>query len=524
MEMRTLPTVLLLCLAAIVALAIPATAPAAKRSKKPTITRVTPMRLQAGTRVTIRGRYFNARRNRTTVIFRAPSGRSAFVKPSSVSRKKLVLVVPASVTRIVGSKPTRVKLRVLAGKFGPFTSRRLSPVVVPPNTGSGTPVTPTNPGTPNAPGTPSAPNNPGTPPPPPVDCTQGDYDGDLLPGSLEAILKTDPCVKDTDKDGIEDGFEYRSAVDLNNDEYQDPNSSLPYPGSRPYPNPLDPSDGSTDYDGDTLSQATEQALWKFSTTAANRTLSPLTYSDGLQYSVYANHPGQGDRRFPALAAASYSKDAEFVAWLNAHDYRNVFINVHDASKAPGTYGLFDINLNGTESNAERYQLDRDQDGFLSDDERDEDADGLSNAEEDNHRLQPDWWVSCYNQEPIKEQQYYVHYAGTSAFNPDSDGDGVRDGADDQDHDDIPNMMELSRLAASGLNDTEGNRECKLSKPLMESWSEQTPPIYNHQLTYGRVDPFNPCLPDTSSRTCNDVVSFKTPWAPFDESVNWVALN
>ena len=33
--------------------------------------------------------------------------------------------------------------------------------------------------------------------------------------------------------------------------------------------------------------------------------------------------------------------------------------------------------------------------------------------------------------------------------PDTDGDGVRDGADDQDHDDVPNLMELSRNAASG---------------------------------------------------------------------------
>ena len=29
---------------------------------------------------------------------------------------------------------------------------------------------------------------------------------------------------------------------------------------------------------------------------------------------------------------------------------------------------------------------------------------------------------------------------------DTDGDGVRDGADDQDHDDVPNLMELSRMA------------------------------------------------------------------------------
>ena len=32
---------------------------------------------------------------------------------------------------------------------------------------------------------------------------------------------------------------------------------------------------------------------------------------------------------------------------------------------------------------------------------------------------------------------------------DSDGDGVRDGADDQDHDDVPNVMECSRVRAVG---------------------------------------------------------------------------
>ena len=34
------------------------------------------------------------------------------------------------------------------------------------------------------------------------------------------------------------------------------------------------------------------------------------------------------------------------------------------------------------------------------------------------------------------------YAGTDLVDADTDGDGVRDGADDQDHDDIPNIMEL----------------------------------------------------------------------------------
>ena len=38
-------------------------------------------------------------------------------------------------------------------------------------------------------------------------------------------------------------------------------------------------------------------------------------------------------------------------------------------------------------------------------------------------------------------QYYLDYAGTRLDDADTDGDGMRDGADDQDHDDVPNVME-----------------------------------------------------------------------------------
>ena len=48
----------------------------------------------------------------------------------------------------------------------------------------------------------------------------------------------DRCNADSDGDGVEDGYEYQSAVDLNDDEYQQPNTFLPYPGKRPYPNAL----------------------------------------------------------------------------------------------------------------------------------------------------------------------------------------------------------------------------------------------------------------------------------------------
>ena len=54
-----------------------------------------------------------------------------------------------------------------------------------------------------------------------------------------------------------------------------------------------------------------------------------------------------------------------------------------------------------------------------------------------------WWKACYSD----EAPYPIKYAGTEPFDADSDGDGVLDGADDQDFDDVPNIMELSRNMA-----------------------------------------------------------------------------
>jgi hypothetical protein len=89
--------------------------------------------------------------------------------------------------------------------------------------------------------------------------------------------------------------------------------------------------------------------------------------------------------------------------------------------------------------------------------------------------------------------------------PDTDGDGVRDGADDQDHDDIPNLMELSRNMASGRSFDDPKTDKTLGDP--------TP-------AFGRVNPFNPCLPDIHSRTCPRYQPLgATAWAPFDSAAN-----
>jgi hypothetical protein len=524
--MRRLFIICLLALSATaMVVSVPAAPAAGKKASKPSITRVMPMRISVGARLTIIGKNFKAERKANTVIFRAPNGRSAFAKPRRASRKKLVVVVPGAVSRLLGGslsnpKPTRLKLRVLAGKFSAFTTRRLSPVVT--GFGSGDGPGGSGPASPGAGG--SGGGSGGGGPAAPACTSSADHDGDMIPNTLEAEVKTDPCLADTDGDGVGDGYEYKSAIDLNNDEYQEPNQSLPYPGKRPYPNPLDPSDASTDFDGDTLVLGTEQSLWLISSSPATRTIdTPLSYSDGLQHSIYEFRPGQGNRRFPALEAASYTKQADFTNWAASAGYR-LGLQVPDPS-TPGAYvtaDLFDSNLDGTETALEALHYDTDQSGYLSDEERDEDADGLQNFDEDRGRMRPDWWTSCYP----AEGPYYITYTDTDIADADTDGDGVRDGADDQDHDDVPNVMELSRIAASSPthDDREAGQNCVLAEWIEDMFVNVDPPHYLHRDDYGRVNPFNPCLPVTHSRTCSRGGAFTDNWAPFDQSPDWYALN
>jgi hypothetical protein len=379
---------------------------------------------------------------------------------------------------------------------------------------------------------------------------QADDDSDLLDDSLEATLMTDPCSTDSDKDGVEDGYEYRSAIDLNDDEFQQPNEVLPYPGKRPYPNPLFKDDASVDHDGDGLTLADEHALWKYTYAVSKthtRTLSPLSYTDGLQSSVYeycttgSSRPacGAGDenRRVPTLRASTYSKwfgAGGFLQWAQDSGYDRVKLNSvgpwWDHSSRT-EYDLLDVNRDGVVSTAlsddpveeflvpERYMFDYDRDGYLSDDERDEDADGLSNFDELKSRMTPGYWEACYS----NETPYYREFSATSHVDADSDGDGVRDGADDADGDDIPNIMELSRINASGLDDTKGLISGPAATICIPDPSLPPAGEINHPDEYGRVNPFNPCLPYTWARSCSTKIGFEDAWAPFDGSVNWIAI-
>jgi hypothetical protein len=397
-----------LALASAAVLMLPAgagAAPSKKGSKAstPKITRVTPMRVRVGAQLTIRGKNFKPARKKNTVIFRSSDGRTVFVKPRSASRSKLVLRIPAAVARLLNVKnskqrPTRLKLRVLAGKFSKFTSRRLSPVVLGTNSGG------------NGGGGGGGGGGQSVCP----------DDGDTLDRGDEARYKTDPCLADTDGDGVEDGFEQQSALRLNRWNDTD---TIPYPGKRPFPNALDPMDAGTDYDGDGLTLADEFKLWRY-----GGKKQPLDYNDGDQRTVNQNAPVS-----PPLAA---------------------------------------------------WAIDINSDGKLSDDERDADGDGLTNWDESHGRMRPEWWVAAYNKEPKESKYPTVDYPGTGLDDPDSDGDGLRDGADDQDRDGLSNAFEVRRPG-----------------DWMETYvsTEHNPAPGVTPNPWARVNPFNPCKPLWSAR-------------------------
>jgi hypothetical protein len=468
-----------------------APAQAKKKAKAPVITKVSPMSVGVGQTLTIRGRSFLRGRNKTTVVFKRDGARAVFVKADLSTAKMLKLTVPASLqkyfrTRDGQAVPTRFRLRALTTRLGKkFTAAKRSPFI-------GPAPQPADAGA-DCDGD-KVPNSADT-----------DDDNDLLADTLETQIHTDPCKLDTDGDGIEDGYEYKSAMDLNDDDYQQPNTDLFYPAKTPYPNPLYNGDAGRDFDGDSLTLSEEQELWKYTyevTHTDARTLTPLSYSDGEQFSrMVRNAAG---RRQPILTPGNDDKRQQFLDWASASGYRTVMLRQWGVAGVDWQpFLLFDVDRR--DGDEEMVSPDRDRDGYLSDDERDEDADGLSNYDEWHGRMLPSYWSKCYgDQNP--------GFTGTDAVDADSDGDGVRDGADDQDHDDVPNVMELSRILASRYTDHIGSAECE-KRP--ETPANPLVPLTG--ANYGRVDPFNPCMPDPASRTCPRYVQD----AIADE---WYALN
>ncbi|HET6448954.1 MAG TPA: hypothetical protein VFG31_07565 [Conexibacter sp.] len=368
----------------------------------PVIKTVKPLRLAIGDTLTIVGRNFLPGRGRNTVVFVRDGAPAVFLRAGTSTKTRMQVKLTNKLGRWLTAlnngahAPTRFRLRVLARHFGArYTPHKLSPLVLPAATrgsGEGSPAAPTC--TPeSARAAPAA-----------------DADGDGLDNALELRIKTDPCLADSDADAIPDGYEYEAALDYNS-------RALPYPGKRPYPNPLDPSDAGTDYDSDGLTMADEHAAWVL----YGHSSFPLNYSDGTQTSggPMAVPPG--------------------MEWAD---------------------------LNG--------------DGFLTDDEKDIDADGLTNWDEAHGRMVPPWWQAAYP----SEVPYTLTYLQTDWLDPDTDGDTLIDGLDDVDHDGYANAAEVTRD---------------------RTW----------------VQPFNPCLPDPVSPVCARHPPFDNVYPPFAQPGGWI---
>jgi hypothetical protein len=489
---------LIAVLPALLVPAVAGTTVAAAKTRAPVVKRITPKHVFVGETLTIRGRHFRRGINKNTVAFKRSGAKAVFVKAEKGTTKLLKVELPKRLEKVLVVKngtptPTRLSVRVLAYRFGKrFTSRSRSPIVGPEK-----PPTPPEPAAvdPNA------------------DCDgdrqinryDADDDNDLLGDTLEKSLKLDQCNVDSDRDGAEDGFEYQSARDLNDDEDQNPNSYLPYPAKKPYPNPLDKTDADVDHDGDSLTLIQEYRLWKYATAhGESRTLERLSYSAGEQFSK-STRVG-GGRRTPTLAANGYNKQAQFMAWATGHNYAfvslaNLGTGILDPAQAEwydpagrSTFDIRDANRDGL-TNPERTYYD-DGDTWLNDAERDEDADGLTNFSETRGCMSRGLWDKLY----LEEAPYPLAYAGTDLADGDTDGDGVLDGADDQDNDDVPNIMECSRSAAAGRGrDPRDANAVQANLPAT-----------------GFVNPFNPCLPHYRSRTCLRWIEVSgPPFAPFD---------
>jgi hypothetical protein len=477
---------------------VPATASAAAAPK---VTSVAPLQLKVGDKLTIRGTGFIAGKNHNTVIFKATGARAVFAKAQTATKTKIVVKVPAKLLSFLKVKDgesvaTRFQIRVLAKRLSPtYTPAGKSPVIAAAATPAVTPVAGKTPATATSTAGASAPTAAPAAPAAAPDCdhdgtpdaTDTDDDNDLLPDTLERQIGTQTCNADSDGDGMEDGWEYKSALDLNQrscpgaGDYPVPcAAAMPYPGKRPYPNPRDATDGNTDHDGDGLTAIEEFTAWRLKATKdpAWHTLTNLWYSDGLQASQ-------------DTSAATGCRGMTVPEPFDGNGVRPEFARPTTPVSYPDV----------TQPEYAIYTLDRDGrhagDGCLDDAERDEDGDFLSNWDETvgpfaPGQLGPGWWKGVY-----AEPDFKLTFAGTDWLDPDVDGDGVVDGLDDQDHDDFLNVEEVVRGPESRTANGDGGSRRGL-------W----------------VDPYNPCLPSPNSRTCPPSLLLNAAaWMPFKKAAD-----
>jgi hypothetical protein len=502
MILKTARTLALALLAFAVALPAAANAATARTSSVPTVSNVAPLNIAIGDQLTITGRNFRAGKGKNTVVFKRDGQRAVFVTAEQATATQIKLTIPAKLTEYLSrqkggtARPTRFRLRVLSARFGrAFTATKLSPVV---SEALAAATTPTTGGTAKTVTPTVVRDTSGAQVTVPVntdpDCdadglrnsVDTDDDNDLLPDTLEATLKTDACNADSDGDGMADGWEYQSARQLNR--FSCPSTAFPtpcdaaqpYPRKRPFPNPLDGSDSSADYDRDSLRSIEEYTAWARHP-GHSLTDAGMWYSDGLQASQ-DNDPADGCRGIAA----------------------------YDLTMPVDLGFTLPIGVTWTMPSAYKRSLDLNGDGCLTDEERDEDGDLLTNYDELSGRMVPGYWKAKY----AEEIGGTPHENGLDWLDPDSDGDGTVDGIDDQDFDDYLNIEELTRGIRSVSETVDVPQLNPDGTPVRNANGDpivDKVPKYPVGTTGLWVNPFSPCYPDTNSKNCDRVRPINQEW-------------
>jgi hypothetical protein len=239
-----------------------------KKSSKatyPTVSKVSPLKVGIGDKLVVKGKTFKSGKGKNYIVFKRDGGRALFVKADKATTTQITVTVPSKLLTFFTQKSgaptaTRFRLRVMATRLAKsYTKNSQSPLISPvAGTAAGAANDCDGDGILNAKDT--------------------DDDNDLLSDTEEAKVGTDACKRDTDGDGMSDGWEVQSAKDRNGGVY---------PKSKPSPNPLDPKDAATDADGDGLTNLEEYAAW--STYGGNKI--PLSYSGGNASSAGRFVPG-----------------------------------------------------------------------------------------------------------------------------------------------------------------------------------------------------------------------------------------
>jgi hypothetical protein len=273
-----------------------------------------------------------------------------------------------------------------------------------------------------------------------------DFDDDNLTASLEAKLATSPFDADTDGESLEDGFEhFWSETDPTNPD-SDGDGVL---------------DAEEDHDNDALSTGQEQTL-------RTDPLDPDTDSDQLWDGFEVKNSTTSPRSKDSDANGTSENESGEGVIDSAEDFDNDNLAAL-AEQRNGTQALeADTDSDGLADGfevktAQTDPTDPDSDSALTD--ADESGDGVYDSREDLDgdrlflRLEAQYGTSVSSQDTDEDGLPDRSDALLPTYDPlvsDSDNDGVQDGNEDLDDDDLSNVRELDYGTTLTVADTDGD--------------------------------------------------------------------